>query len=167
MEHLKASLHFLDDSNELDEEDKEEEYDDDDEPSNKKAKSNHIVFVDNDDQAKRFSPAKHLDTLPELVNRKFNRPTTKQLRQANIIAPENNHALKEIKKERERAYKELSSRMKREEQLQKAERELDIQKSLRVSLFFILFLLNLVIDIFVIIIRERAEERKSVLMSMA
>jgi uncharacterized membrane protein len=99
------------------------------------------------------------------VNRKFNRPTTKQLRKANIIAPENNHALKEIKKERERAYKELSSRMKREEQLQKAERELDIQKALRVSLF--LFSLYLVIDIFVIIIRERAEERKSALMSLA
>ncbi|KAI8876003.1 U3 small nucleolar RNA-associated protein 11 [Backusella circina FSU 941] len=130
MEHLKESLHFLDDG-EIQNDDDEEEEEEEEASSRKKAKSNHIVFVDNEDQVKRFSPAKHLDTLPELVNRKFNRPTIKQLRKANIIAPENNHDLKEIKKERERAYKELASRMKREEQLQKAEKELDIQKALR------------------------------------
>lgn len=34
---------------------------------------------------KKFSPAKHLNTLPELVNRKFNRPTVETLKK-NVIA---------------------------------------------------------------------------------
>lgn len=39
--------------------------------------------------------------------------------------------LKEIKKEREKLYKELASRVKREEELSRAEQELAIQKALR------------------------------------
>ena len=34
---------------------------------------------------KKFNPAKHLNTLPELVNRKFNRPTVDSLKK-NVIA---------------------------------------------------------------------------------
>jgi hypothetical protein len=34
---------------------------------------------------KKFSPAEHLNTLPELVNRKFNRPTVDSLKK-NVIA---------------------------------------------------------------------------------
>ena len=33
---------------------------------------------------KKFSPAKHLNTLPELVNRKFNRPTIDTLKKSVI-----------------------------------------------------------------------------------
>ncbi|CAO3681387.1 unnamed protein product [Rhizopus microsporus] len=94
-------------------------------------KSKHVVFVDSEAEAKQFSPAKHLDTLPELVNRKFNRPRIETLKEAEIIAPLSGKELKEIKKEREQKYKELASRMKREEQLKRAEQELELQRALR------------------------------------
>ncbi|KAF7727494.1 UTP11-like, U3 small nucleolar ribonucleoprotein [Apophysomyces ossiformis] len=122
MEKLKESLHFLD----ADEEGEEEE----DEEMAPAKKSNHIVFVDSETEAKSFDPVKHLDTLPELVNRKFNRPRVDTLRNATIAAPDDNRSLKELKREREMKYKELASRAKREEELLHAERELQIQKAL-------------------------------------
>lgn len=87
--------------------------------------------MDSDADARKFSPAKHLDTLPELVNRKFNRPRIQTLRESAVVAPHTGRELKDIKKERERMFKELASRMKREEDLSRAEQELAIQKALR------------------------------------
>lgn len=118
MEKLQDSLHFIDDPEQQQEQ-----------PIQKKSK--HVVFVDSEAEAKQFSPAKHLDTLPELVNRKFNRPRIETLKEAEIIAPLSGKELKEIKKEREQKYKELASRMKREEQLKRAEQELELQRALR------------------------------------
>jgi len=39
----------------------------------------HTVFVDSFDQALTFNPGEYFNTLPELVNRSFNRPTLGQL----------------------------------------------------------------------------------------
>ncbi|KAG0789937.1 hypothetical protein G6F57_005601 [Rhizopus arrhizus] len=119
MEKLQASLHFIDDGGEEEEE----------KPKNKKSK--HIVFVDSEKEAKQFSPVKHLDTLPELVNRKFNRPRIETLKEAAIMATHTGKELKEIKKERELKFRELASRMKREEDLKRAEQELDLQRAMR------------------------------------
>ncbi|KAI8646274.1 small-subunit processome [Parasitella parasitica] len=127
LEKLQASLHFIDDGKNSD----DEENSDDDKKPTKKNKSNHIVFVDSKEKARKFNPVEHLDTLPELVNRKFNRPRISTLRETAIVAPHTGRELKDIKKERERLYMELQSRMKREEELSKAERELAIQKALR------------------------------------
>ncbi|CEG72000.1 UTP11-like, U3 small nucleolar ribonucleoprotein [Rhizopus azygosporus] len=118
MEKLQDSLHFIDDPEQQQEQSIQK-------------KSKHVVFVDSEAEAKQFSPAKHLDTLPELVNRKFNRPRIETLKEAEIIAPLSGKELKEIKKEREQKYKELASRMKREEQLKRAEQELELQRALR------------------------------------
>lgn len=128
LEKLQASLHFIDDGKNSDD---EEESDEEEERPVKKNKSKHIVFVDSETDARKFSPVKHLDTLPELVNRKFNRPRISTLREQAIIAPETGRDLKDIKKERERTFRELASRMKREEELARAEQELAIQKALR------------------------------------
>ncbi|CAO3699189.1 unnamed protein product [Rhizopus stolonifer] len=99
--------------------------------TSQKKKSKHIVFVDSEKEAKEFSPVKHLDTLPELVNRKFNRPRMDTLRKSDILATHSGKELKEIKKEREMKFKELASRMKREEEMQRAEQELTLQRALR------------------------------------
>ncbi|CEP18573.1 hypothetical protein [Parasitella parasitica] len=125
-EYIKYQRDLNDGKNSDDEEDSDEE-----EKPAKKNKSNHIVFVDSEKQARKFNPVKHLDTLPELVNRKFNRPRISTLRETAIVAPHTGRELKDIKKERERLYMELQSRMKREEELSKAERELATQKALR------------------------------------
>lgn len=105
MERLRDSLHFIDQDEDNEEEDEEEA------PTKK---SNHVVFVDSQDEgirihvhqvwlyahslfwctAKKFDPVKHLDTVPELVNRKFNRPRIETLKKNPILAPENAASLK-------------------------------------------------------------------------
>lgn len=87
--------------------------------------------MDTEKEQRKFNAAKHLDTLPELVNRKFNRPRIDTLKESVIEMSHSGKELKEIKKERERMFKELSSRVKREEELSRAEQELVIQKALR------------------------------------
>ncbi|KAI9276038.1 small-subunit processome [Sporodiniella umbellata] len=120
LEKLQSSLHFIDDGEEEDEEDR-----------SRNKKSKHTVFVDSEQKAKKFSPVKHLDTLPELVNRKFNRPRIETLEKTDILATHSGKELKEIKKEREMKFKELASRVKREEEMSRAEQELTLQRALR------------------------------------
>ncbi|OAD77393.1 hypothetical protein PHYBLDRAFT_16799 [Phycomyces blakesleeanus NRRL 1555(-)] len=98
-----------------------------------KKKTNHIVFVDSEKQVKQFDPAKHLDTFPELVNRKFNRPRIDTLRKTTFANLEDKKEIKVslLKREREKKYMELASRSKREEELARVERELQIQKALQ------------------------------------
>ncbi|KAI9489694.1 small-subunit processome [Zychaea mexicana] len=131
MEKLRDSLHFLDEQ--LDDEDMLNVYEEDEEEEETPMpqKNNHVVFVDSAEQAKSFDPAKHLDTLPELVNRKFNRPRVETLRNNEIIAPENAASLKALRKEREAKYKEFTSRASREADLQQVERELEIQRAMQ------------------------------------
>ncbi|KAL0090992.1 small-subunit processome [Phycomyces blakesleeanus] len=128
MEKLQESIHFLDDEIEADEDDEDDE--EEDEQAVKK-KTNHIVFVDSEKQVKQFDPAKHLDTFPELVNRKFNRPRIDTLRKTTFANLEDKKEIKELKREREKKYMELASRSKREEELARVERELQIQKALQ------------------------------------
>ncbi|RUS21684.1 hypothetical protein BC937DRAFT_91891 [Endogone sp. FLAS-F59071] len=83
IEKLQDSLQFL-------------EADDEGEPSGAgpAKKATHIVFVDSEEQAEKFDPAKHLDTLPELVNRTFNRPRIETLKQQAVATPQGNGELK-------------------------------------------------------------------------
>ncbi|CAO3654023.1 unnamed protein product [Cunninghamella echinulata] len=130
MEKLRDSLHFLDEGGYTHEDDEEE-----DKPRAKRNK--HIVFVDNEEESKKFNPVKHLDTAPELVNRKFNRPRLETLQKTladdSVIKSSQltKQEIKQLKREREMKYKELQSRNERERGLSKAERELEIQKALQ------------------------------------
>ncbi|CAG8512614.1 6108_t:CDS:2 [Funneliformis mosseae] len=95
-----------------------------------KSQPQHIIFVDTPKEAKTFDPAKHFDTLPELVNRKFNRPRIETLQNEVIMFPEDETELILLHKQKLIKYKELSARMQRQEELRKVERELQIQKNL-------------------------------------
>ena len=44
--------------------------------------------------AANFDPVKHFDTLPELINQKFNRPRVETLEQERAIAPEDDMIIK-------------------------------------------------------------------------
>ncbi|RUS27657.1 small-subunit processome [Jimgerdemannia flammicorona] len=83
---LQDSLQFLEADDGEDDEDAEMDEQESSSATSAK-KSTHIVFVDNEEQAKNFDPVKHLDTLPELVNRKFNRPRIETLKQHAVAAP--------------------------------------------------------------------------------
>lgn len=133
-EKLKASLHFVDDSDQ-----------------NRK----HTVFVESQQDADHFDVADHFDTLPELAGRTFNRPRKETLRQAALRASgydeadDNNsggnehpptkdeltrQASKTLKiakkaaKERDAAYAELEARLKRARAMERAEAHLITEK---------------------------------------
>ncbi|GJJ75543.1 U3 small nucleolar RNA-associated protein 11 [Entomortierella parvispora] len=91
---------------------------------------NHIVFVDTEEEVKTFDPAKHFDTAPELVHRKFNRPRTSQLKREVAVSHVEKADIKAATKERERALAELASRMEREETMSKLEQEMKLRKNL-------------------------------------
>ncbi|KAI9322127.1 small-subunit processome [Dichotomocladium elegans] len=131
MEKLRDSLHFMDENDDDDGDDFDMDMDTDRDMRQPATERKHIVFVDTEEEAKKFDPVVHLDTVPELVNRKFNRPRVETLRKAPIIAPESGAALKDLRKEREAKYKEFVARQKREKSLARLERELEIQKALQ------------------------------------
>ncbi|KAG0216527.1 UTP11-like, U3 small nucleolar ribonucleoprotein [Mortierella sp. GBA30] len=91
---------------------------------------NHIVFVDTEEEVKTFDPAKHFDTAPELVHRKFNRPRKSQLTKDTAVAHLEKADIKAANKERERSLTELASRMEREETMAKLEQEMTLRKNL-------------------------------------
>lgn len=53
------------------------------------APNSHIVFVDSVHDAKKFDPATHFDTVPELMDRTFNRPRKSQLEAGPLVVSTN------------------------------------------------------------------------------
>ncbi|KAJ3155012.1 UTP11-like, U3 small nucleolar ribonucleoprotein [Geranomyces variabilis] len=157
IEKLKSGLHFLEESEVVgeerveDEEEDEHELDeeegeddgfmelDEDAPTrppksklpsaSSKPKPRHTIFVDDEEEAKTFSPSKYFSTPAALLHRKYNRPTTAMLSSTDAaLAPQpGSH---KIVKKREKSYRELAARVERDEQLQRAAREMDLQKHL-------------------------------------
>ncbi|CAI2174455.1 14636_t:CDS:2 [Funneliformis geosporum] len=116
IEKIQSELHFIEpesieDKIELEEKIKEKV----------KSQPQHIIFVDTPKEAKTFDPAKHFNTLPELVNRKFNRPRIETLQNEIIMFPEDETELIRLHKQKLIKYKELSARMQRQEELRKKE----------------------------------------------
>jgi U3 small nucleolar RNA-associated protein 11 len=87
VERLQASLHYLGDNPEVEDDDDYNDSDDDEynngDGKSKKGRRKHTVFVDNNDQARNFDIAEHFDTLPELAGRSFNRPRKETLLKMN------------------------------------------------------------------------------------
>ncbi|KAJ3017720.1 UTP11-like, U3 small nucleolar ribonucleoprotein [Thoreauomyces humboldtii] len=76
--------------------------------------------------AKSFSPSEHFRTPASLLHRKYNRPTTDMLETAELPPA----ASRPNARKREKAYRELSARLDREDKLRKAQLEMDLQKNL-------------------------------------
>ncbi|RKP10308.1 small-subunit processome [Thamnocephalis sphaerospora] len=130
IERLQGDLQFIGVADEEDEEDADEEMLLDGGASNAgPVKPTHTLFVDSEEQARKLDVAKHFDTLPELVQRRFNRPTIDQLKTQEIIGPDG-AALEKLRKQRSRKYRELEARLDRDTKLADVEREIVIQKSL-------------------------------------
>lgn len=104
-------------------------------------KRKHTVFVESRKEAKSFDPVKHFDTVPELVCRAENRLRAEQLAELELrkLVPESEaigrierleklKARKKRAKAREGKLKELAQRLRRREELQKAEVELALQR---------------------------------------
>ncbi|CAM9158500.1 unnamed protein product [Discosporangium mesarthrocarpum] len=103
---LRESLHFLDAG-----------------PRNK-----HTIFLDTEEEAERFDPVEHFDTVPELAGRSFNRPRKGTLESAQVTGATSRKQLRKVLKKRDRAYGELSQRLKRAEKMKMAEEHLETQR---------------------------------------
>ncbi|TPX71447.1 hypothetical protein SpCBS45565_g01032 [Spizellomyces sp. 'palustris'] len=136
IERLKDRLHMLEGEEEEGEEEEEDEMELGDESDGEgeserrvKSKPRHTIFVDDGAEAKAFDPSTYFDTPAELLHRKFNRPTNAMLKTAEMSLPDPK-TQKKLEKQRESSYRELSSRLTREEQLRKAQLEMELQKNL-------------------------------------
>lgn len=110
IEKLKAQLHLLDNVEE-------------------KPKNSHILFVDDEKEAKKASPAKLLDTHPALLRRTFNRLRSSQLASLPDQLTDAT-ALENMSKGKKKAYKELAQRIEREDKLRIMQEKLEVRKKL-------------------------------------
>ena len=70
--------------------------------------NHHTIFVDNEDDFKTWKPEEYFDTIPELVNRKYNRLSKQQLEDEEFVTSlEDEKQLSNMKKRREQRYKDL------------------------------------------------------------
>lgn len=103
IERLKSQLHQIDTSN--------------------KTKNRHFFFVEDEKEAKKFNIAKRLDTEPSLIKVKSNRPKSDSLPKSTL----DDETRKKINIEKAKSYKELESRKKRERDLAKVQRKLQLK----------------------------------------
>lgn len=106
MERLKSTLHLLSDA----------------------PKNTHTVFVDSAEEVASFDPAKHFDTLPRMMSRTFNRPTSSQL--TSVPVNHTPETLKSVGQSCEVSYHELKQRIHRTNELQKISQKMKTQKDL-------------------------------------
>ncbi|XP_055512180.1 probable U3 small nucleolar RNA-associated protein 11 [Leucoraja erinacea] len=97
IERLKSELHFLD--------------------ADGKSRNKHIFFCKSKKEVKEFNLAKHLNTLPELVGRVYNRPTIETLRKEKIKGATHPSALKKLARQRKHQYSLLKQHIEREKKM--------------------------------------------------
>ncbi|ESO00541.1 hypothetical protein HELRODRAFT_157327 [Helobdella robusta] len=92
-------------------------------------KNEHVIFLDSKREVETFDPAKYFNTLPELVNRSYNRPTLETLKNSSQFQIDD-RILAEATVEKEKKYGELVKRIEREKQLAIVESKLSMKKLL-------------------------------------
>ncbi|KAH3739857.1 probable U3 small nucleolar RNA-associated protein 11 [Dreissena polymorpha] len=108
IEKLKASLHLID--------------------SGEIVKNKHTIFVDSKRDVKKFDVAKHFNTHPALLGRKYNRPTLESL-QSGGFADMDDEALQAATSKKEAKYQELKKRIEREKQLNIVSQKMERKKT--------------------------------------
>lgn len=102
IERLQSQLHQIDTSN--------------------KTKNRHYFFVENEKDAKKFDVAKRLNTDPSMIAVKSNRPKLDK-----VASKLSDEMVKKLEAEKLKSYKELESRKKRERELAKVQRKLQLK----------------------------------------
>jgi len=108
IEKLKSSLHLLDAA---------------DKPRNK-----HTFFVDTPAEVRKFNVVKHLDTVPELIGRSYNRPRVSTLKEKDFEVDE--ESLQVAERARQQSYLELAKRIEREKNLFVIEQKMMVKRHL-------------------------------------
>ncbi|TSQ69494.1 putative U3 small nucleolar RNA-associated protein 11 [Bagarius yarrelli] len=96
-----------------------------------KQKNSHIFFVDTKKEVKDFDLATHLNTVPELVNRVYNRPTLDTLKNKSILGAVTSKNIAKLAKQRKLRYDELSQRIDREKKMFVISQKIQTRKDLQ------------------------------------
>lgn len=107
---LQSNLHMLDAVNET--------------------KNKHIFFVDDGKEARNFDLAQRLDTHPDLIDRKINRPRLSKLEKMSLPHLDET-TLGKIEQQKHMAYVELRKRVDRERELTVVQQKLEIRRALK------------------------------------
>nr|XP_057909397.1 probable U3 small nucleolar RNA-associated protein 11 [Doryrhamphus excisus] len=94
-------------------------------------KNKQIFFVDSKKEVESFNLAKHLNTLPKLVHRVYNRPTVDTLRTKHFHGAVQPANLKALSKKQSNEYKLLSQRIDREKKLFVISQKIQTRKDLQ------------------------------------
>ncbi|KAM8796152.1 putative U3 small nucleolar RNA-associated protein 11 [Eudromia elegans] len=97
IERLKSELHLLD--------------------AEGKQPNKHVFFFDTKKEVKEFNIATHLNTVPELVNRVYNRPTIATLQKESLKGATDPAQLKKLAQQRKNQYNLLKQRIEREKKM--------------------------------------------------
>ncbi|XP_063995813.1 probable U3 small nucleolar RNA-associated protein 11 [Diachasmimorpha longicaudata] len=93
-------------------------------------KNKHIFFVDDGDEIRNFDLAKRLDTHPDLIDRKINRPRLSKLQEMRL--PDiDDKMLAKLEQQKHMAYVELRKRVDRERELMIVQQKLEARRALR------------------------------------
>lgn len=111
IERMKSELHLLD----VDQE----------------KKNKHVFYVDSKKEVEGFDLATHLNTVPELVGRAYNRPTIETLEKKSIVGAVEPQRIKKLAKQRELQYLRLSQRIDREKNMFVISQKIQTRKDLQ------------------------------------
>lgn len=90
----------------------------------------HKLFVDTPEDIESFDAAKYLDTVPELVDRTFNRPRTAAIDEYASTCSVTKKALSKVLSERKKSYIELQRRVTRVNKIERVRQHLQTQRDL-------------------------------------
>ncbi|XP_060778238.1 probable U3 small nucleolar RNA-associated protein 11 [Neoarius graeffei] len=96
-----------------------------------KQKKTHTFFVDTKKEVEDFNLAKHLNTIPELVKRTYNRPTLDMLVNTRIVGAASRKNIKKLARQRKAQYRQLSERIDREKKMFVISQKIQTRKDLQ------------------------------------
>lgn len=111
IERMKSELHFLD--------------------VNEEKKNKHVFYVDSKKEVADFDLATHLNTVPALVDRVYNRPTIETLTNKSILGAVEPKSIKKLAKQRKQQYLRLSERIDREQEMFVISQKIQTRKDLQ------------------------------------
>ncbi|XP_012680394.1 probable U3 small nucleolar RNA-associated protein 11 [Clupea harengus] len=111
IERLKSGLHLLD--------------------AEGKQNNQQTFFVDTKEEVEAFDLAAHLNTVPELVKRTFNRPMVETLEKKSIVGTVETWNIEKLAKQRKNQYEILSQRIEREKKMFVISQKIQTRKELQ------------------------------------